>query len=54
MLTDAAWQRCRVHTMRNILAQVPSRDKRMVAAGIRTIFAQPTLYEARRNCARCC
>ena len=49
VLTDAAWQRCRVHTMRNILAHVPSRDKRMVAAAIRTIFAPPTLAEARRQ-----
>lgn len=49
VLTGAAWQRCRVHTMRNILAHVPSRDKTMVAAAIRTIFAQPSLAEAKRQ-----
>lgn len=49
VLTGASWQRCRVHTMRNILAHVPSRDKSMVAAAIRTIFAQPTVDEARRQ-----
>jgi putative transposase len=41
VLTGAAWQRCRVHFMRNVLAQVPKRDKALVAAAIRTIFAQP-------------
>jgi putative transposase len=37
----AAWQRCRVHFMRNVLAKVPRGDAEMVAAAIRTIFAQP-------------
>ena len=37
----AAWQRCRVHFMRNVLADVPKGDQEMVAAAIRTIFAQP-------------
>ena len=37
----AAWQRCRVHFMRNILAKVPKASAEMVAAAIRTIFAQP-------------
>ena len=41
VLTGAAWQRCRVHYMRNILAHVPKRDKALVAGAIRTIFAQP-------------
>ncbi len=35
------WQRCRVHFMRNVLAKVPKADAEMVAAAIRTIFAQP-------------
>jgi putative transposase len=51
VLTGATWQRCRVHTMRNILAHVPQRDKTMVAAAVRTIFAQPTQAEARRQLA---
>lgn len=38
----ASWQRCRVHFMRNALARVPKSDAEMVAAAIRTIFAQPT------------
>ena len=41
VLSGVTWQRCRVHFMRNILAHVPQRDKSMVAAALRTIFAQP-------------
>jgi transposase-like protein len=37
----AAWQRCRVHFMRNALGKVPKASMDMVAAAIRTIFAQP-------------
>jgi putative transposase len=37
----ASWQRCRVHFLRNVLAQVPKGSAEMVAAAIRTIFAQP-------------
>jgi putative transposase len=37
----AAWQRCRVHFARNALAPVPRASAEMVAATIRTIFAQP-------------
>ncbi|WP_104082767.1 IS256 family transposase [Cryobacterium sp. Y11] len=37
----AAWQRCRVHFMRNVLSIVPRASQDMVAAVIRTIFAQP-------------
>jgi putative transposase len=37
----AAWQRCRVHFMRNILARVPKQAQAMVAATVRTIFEQP-------------
>jgi putative transposase len=37
----AGWQRCRVHFMRNALGKVPKADSEMVAAAIRTIFAQP-------------
>lgn len=35
----AAWQRCRVHFLRNILAKVRKGDAEMVAAAVRTIFA---------------
>ena len=37
----AGWQRCRVHFMRNVLNKTPKADAEMVAAAIRTIFAQP-------------
>jgi putative transposase len=42
----ASWQRCRVHFMRNILALIPKADKAMVAALLRTIFAQPNCEAA--------
>ena len=38
-LIGATWQRCRVHTMRNLLAHVPKGHAEMVAATVRTIFA---------------
>jgi len=41
VLLGAAWQRCRVHFMRNVLAAVPKGSAEMVAAAIRTVFAQP-------------
>jgi putative transposase len=41
VLLGAAWQRCRVYFMRNVLARVPKGNAEMVAAAIRTIFAQP-------------
>ena len=41
-MAGAAWQRCRVHFIRNVLARVPKGQADMVAAAIRTIFAQPT------------
>ena len=40
-MLGSAWQRCRVHFMRNVLARVPKGNAEMVAAAIRTIFAQP-------------
>jgi putative transposase len=41
VLIGSAWQRCRVHFMRNVLARVPKGNAEMVAAAIRTVFAQP-------------
>jgi len=41
-LVGASWQRCRVHFIRNVLAKVTKGSTDMVAASIRTIFAQPT------------
>ena len=41
VFAGAAWQRCRVHFLRNVLTRVPKGNAEMVAAAIRTIFAQP-------------
>ncbi len=41
VLSGAAWQRCRVHFMRNLLATVPQVMREPIAAIVRTIFAQP-------------
>jgi transposase-like protein len=46
-LLGATWQRCRVHTMRDVLAHVPRGAQAMVAAFCRTIFAQPDAASAR-------
>ncbi len=43
----AAWQRCRVHAMRNMLAAARHQHRQMIAALIRTIFAQPDADTAR-------
>jgi transposase-like protein len=43
----AAWQRCRVHAMRNLLAAANQRHRQMIAALIRTVFAQPDAVSAR-------
>jgi putative transposase len=40
-MAGAAIQRCRVHFLRNVLARVPKGSAELVAAAIRTIFAQP-------------
>lgn len=45
----ATWQRCRVHFMRNALAHVPKGQRQMVAALIRTVFAQESEAEAHRQ-----
>jgi putative transposase len=45
----AAWQRCRVHFMRNVLVKVPRNHQQMVAAMIRTIFAQPDAGHVERQ-----
>jgi transposase-like protein len=48
VLLGASWQqRCRVRLMRNVLARVPKGNAEMVAAAIRTIFAQPDAEHVR-------
>jgi transposase-like protein len=49
VLIGAAWQRCRVHFLRNVLATVPKGNAEMVAAAIRTIFAQPDQQHVREQ-----
>ena len=49
VLAGTAWQRCRVHFMRNVLTHVRKADNSMVAAAIRTIFAQPDQEAARQQ-----
>jgi putative transposase len=40
VFVGAAWMRCRVHFLRNVLARVPKSAQAMVAATVRTIFEQ--------------
>jgi putative transposase len=47
VFVGSSWQRCRVHFMRNVLAKVPRASAEMVAAAIRTIFAQPDAAHVR-------
>jgi putative transposase len=49
VLQGSAWQRCRVHFVRNALALVPKSAAQMVAATIRTVFAQPDPTTAREQ-----
>ena len=49
VLIGAAWQRCRVHFLRNVLGTVPKGSAEMVAAAIRTIFAQPDAGHVREQ-----
>jgi putative transposase len=45
----STWQRCRVHAMRNFLAVASHQHRPMIAALIRTIFAQPDAAAARNQ-----
>ena len=37
----ATWQRCRVHFMRSLLANVPKGQQTVVSAAVRQVFVQP-------------
>ena len=54
VFVGAAWQRCRVHFMRNLLARVPKTAQAMVAATIRTIFQQPDRISAQHQLQEVC
>ncbi len=41
-----AWQRCKVHFMRNILARIPSKDKAAFASRLKQIWLQPDIDTA--------
>jgi transposase-like protein len=49
ILLGSAWQRCRIHATRNLLAMVPKGHADMVAAAVRTIFAQPDATSVRNQ-----
>jgi len=48
VFVGTTWQRCQVHFMRNVLTQVPKKQKGMVAALVRTIFNQDSKDEAKK------
>lgn len=47
VLQGSAWQRCRVHALRNLLSVAHRQHRQIIAALIRTIFAQPDAATAR-------
>jgi len=49
VLQGAGWQWCRTHFMRAALGSVPKAAQQMVAATIRTVFAQPDPAAAREQ-----
>lgn len=50
VLLGSSWQRCRVHFTRNVLDAVSKTNAEMVAAAIRTIFAQPDAAHVAEQC----
>lgn len=46
VLQGSAWQRCRVHAMRNLMSVAHHQHRQIIAALIRTIFAQPDAASA--------
>ena len=45
---DAAWQRCQVHFLRNILEAMPPKYKEGIKTELRDMFTAKTIEEARR------
>lgn len=54
VFVGAAWMRCRVHFLRNVLARVPKSAQAMVAATVRTIFEQTDRAAAQAQVRRVC
>ena len=54
VFVGAAWQRCRVHFLRNLLARVPKTAQAMVAAAVRPIFQQAERGAAQRQLREVC
>src|ERR1700730_19460834 len=54
VLVGATWQRCRVHFMRTALATVPKVAQQMVAATLRTVFAQADAPSAKETIESAC
>jgi putative transposase len=52
VLPGAAWQRCRVHFVRNVHTRVPKTAQSMVGALIRSIFEQPDADQVHAQHAR--
>jgi len=52
VFSDAQWQRCQVHFMRDIFSHVPKSAQDEVAAEMRTIFTQPTYQYAEEQLKR--
>ena len=51
-LPGAAWQRCRTHYLRNLLAKVPKSAQPWVATLVRTVFDQPDTQAVHAQYAR--
>lgn len=47
VLNGVAWQRCRVHFMRNVLSRVPKAAQGMVSAMLQQVFAAEDVAKAR-------
>ncbi|MFD4144570.1 transposase [Streptomyces sp. NPDC058572] len=47
VMLGSSYRRCRVHFLRNCFAHIPKGAGEMVAATIRTVFAQPSAELAR-------
>lgn len=47
--TGTQWQRCKVHTMRNIFCRVGQKSKKEIANAVKVIFVQPSKAKAKEE-----